>query len=102
MAIACMVVFAVCAWWENAALPLGSPQEGTSSALSALMGIELIPAELIPIYHLSTSSRDQGGYNGGGQVLPILHPLRRRLGGCVSSVGEPWLRGRCCDVTPPT
>lgn len=39
----------------------GSASEQTSRAFSALMGIELILAEFIPIYGLSTSCRELGG-----------------------------------------
>lgn len=39
------------------------------------MGIELILAEFIPIYGLSTSCREQGGCNGGCQTLHVsTHP----------------------------
>lgn len=58
-------------------LLLGSSCEETSSAFSASMGIELIPAELIPIYHLAASSREQGGYNGGCQMLPCGRALEQ-------------------------
>lgn len=70
--LACALRFAmcVCVLPERCAAS-GSASEETSRACSALMGIELILAEFIPIYGLFTGCREQGGWNGGCQTLHV-------------------------------